>query len=231
MRSIYRDTRLKHAHNPTGELFNLLGRWLVRVGKRLKKYACALALLLAAASCTVEPIAPDTCPGGCDATINFYTQPDSNGYYHMELDWTGEYLPYFYVDVNATKTDPHWWYNDTSVAWAQFDSDTSWVIGDTLVVKQSYYSPFGNTTQQGFPLPVGYTELSLTQYKGIEVNIAQNTQIYFGNKDGEFSTRRYLGPFIPEMIGDTITVYMKVFWDAGDYSTVKDDYIRKFIVE
>jgi hypothetical protein len=44
-------------------------------------------------------------------------------------------------------------------------------------------------------------------------------------------SRRYLGPFIPEMIGDTITVNMRILWDAGDNSIVKDHYEQKFIVE
>jgi hypothetical protein len=33
------------------------------------------------------------------------------------------------------------------------------------------------------------------------------------------------------MIGDTITVYMKVNWDAGDHSQIKSDYLEKFIIE
>jgi hypothetical protein len=33
------------------------------------------------------------------------------------------------------------------------------------------------------------------------------------------------------MIGDTITVAMKVQWDAGMYSVTKDNYIEKFIIE
>jgi hypothetical protein len=33
------------------------------------------------------------------------------------------------------------------------------------------------------------------------------------------------------MIGDTVTVYMRVFWDGGDHSILKDKYSQKFIVE
>lgn len=235
MKSIYRDTRLKHAHNPTGELLVLVSKWagktLGKAIKQVKKYACALALLLAAASCTLDPLYPDTCPGGCDATIRFYSQQDANGYYHVQLDWTREYLPYFFVDIEASKTDSQYWYNNEPVASVRFDSDTTWVIGDSLVIRQYYYTPFGNVTAQGVPLPAGYTDVTLSQYRGMEVNIAQPTQLNLYNKQGNFTTRRYLGPFIPQMIGDTITIYMKAFWDAGDNSYVKDDFIEKFIVE
>ena len=66
---------------------------------------------------------------------------------------------------------------------------------------------------------------------GIKVNIAQPTTIYFSKKGQAMESRRVLGPFIPEMIGDTITVAMKVQWDAGMYSVTKDNYIEKFIIE
>ena len=44
-------------------------------------------------------------------------------------------------------------------------------------------------------------------------------------------SKRVLGPFIPQMIGDTITIAMKIQWDAGIYSQTKEDYLAKFIVE
>ena len=67
--------------------------------------------------------------------------------------------------------------------------------------------------------------------EGIEVNIAQSSPIYFHSKPEGYKTRRYLGPFIPQMIGDTISVYMKVFWDAGHNSVVKDHYIEKYMLD
>jgi len=166
-------------------------------------------------SCSPEPLLPAVCESGdCSSYIEFHRDKDSNGYYHVELDWTGEYLPYFYVDVHADKTNPQYQYNNSSVVTAEFDSNTSWKIGDTLVIQQAIYSPFGPVTSTGIPLPVDYTDLALTQFKGIEVNIAQRTELYFREKNNKFTTRRYLGPFIPQMIGDTITIYMRVNWDA-----------------
>ena len=235
MEAFKRDTRVKLAHNPTGEVIKVLTPYIMKLKKNIAvrlARVCAAGFALFTLSCTPEPFLPSTCESGdCNAQIEFYRQEDENGYYHIELDWTGEYLPYFYVDIYADKTSEYYKYNDMSVVTARFDSDTSWIIGDTLVVQQAYYSPFGNTTQQGVPLPAGYNDVNLPQYIGTEVNVAQNTAIYFNDKPEGFTTRRYLGPFIPQMIGDTITVYMKVNWDAGDQSQIKSHYLEKFIIE
>jgi len=193
--------------------------------------AAAVTWLILLASCEVEPLKPDTCLDGCQAQMLWNYEKDANGYYHVPLDWTGEYLPYFFVDVTASDVDPFWQYNGESVLEARFDSNTSWVIGDSLVISVPYYTPFGNYTSSGLPLPAGWTDVNLTQYSGEVVNIAQPTGIRFSKKNGQLTSRRYLGPFIPEMINDTITVYMRVLWDAGENSIVKDHYEAKFIVE
>ena len=193
--------------------------------------APAVTCLILLTSCEKDDLPPDTCPDGCQAQMLWNYEKDANGYYHVPLDWTGEYLPYFFVDVTASEVDPFWQYNGESVVEARFDSNTSWVIGDSLVISIPYYSPFGNTGTNGLPLPAGYTDVTLNQYSGEVINIAQPTGIRFSKKNGQLTSRRYLGPFIPEMINDTITVYMKVLWEAGPNTVVKDTYSEKFIVE
>ena len=203
--------------------------------KKYKNIAVRLARVCAAsfalASCTIDPIAPETCPGGCDAQMIFPIQADSNGYYHMELDWDGEYLPWFAVDVKATPIVPEYQYNGTSVVEARFDSNTSWVLGDDLVIQQAIYTPFGNYTSNWLPIPTSWVDVELPQYEGEEINIAQNSSIYFSERNDSLYSKRILGPFPPTMKGDTITVYMRVFWEAGNHSILKDDFSQKFIVE
>lgn len=203
--------------------------------KKYKNIAVRLARVCAAsfalASCTIDPVAPETCPGGCDAQIIFPVQADSNGYYHMELDWDGEYLPWFAVDVKATPIVPEYQYNGTSVVEARFDSNTSWVLGDDLVIQQAIYTPFGDYTSTWLPIPTSWVDIELPQYEGEEINIAQNASLYFSERNGSLYSKRILGPFPPTMKGDTITVYMRVFWEAGNQSILKDDFSQKFIVE
>ena len=189
-------------------------------------------LILTALSCT-KPSISTTCPtGDCTATIIFSEEIDENGYYHVPLDWEQEYYPYFSVNIQADPTSPEYYYGEGPVVTAQFDSDTAWIIGDTLVMKQAYYKPFsGEWTSTGGALPTHWKNLNLSQFAGTVVNIAQNTRIYFKKNGNKVVSKRMLGPFAPHLKGDTITIYMEVMWDAGDNSIIKSDYLEKFIVE
>ena len=204
-----------------------------KIAVQLRAFRAAAVTILIGliTSCSPEELVVNTCPDGCDAQMVWNYEKDENGIYHVPLDWTGEYLPYFFIDVTASPTDELYHYNEEPVVEARFDSNTSWRIGDNLVISLPYYTPFGNWTSTGLPLPAGWTDVNLTQYKGEVINIAQPTGIRFSEKNGQLTSRRYLGPFIPEMKNDTITVYMRVNWDAGDNSMVKDTYEQKFIVE
>lgn len=189
-------------------------------------------LILTALSCTKSSIST-VCPNGdCNASMIFPVEVDNNGYYHVPLDWNQEYYPYFTVEVEADTTNPEYHYAGDPVVTARFDSDTTWIIGDTLVVKQAYYKPFeGDWTSTGGALPTFFKNLNLNQFNGTVVNIAQNTHLYFSDKSGTLHTKRILGPFPPHMVGDTVTIFMEVRWSAGEDSIKKSDYIEKFIVE
>ena len=101
----------------------------------LRAFRAAVVLILIAFThaCTKTPLTPDACPGGCDARMIFPVEKDQNGYYTIDLNWTGEYLPYFIVDIEATPVDPQWRYNDYSAVEAEFTSDRWWVLGDPQV--------------------------------------------------------------------------------------------------
>jgi hypothetical protein len=185
-------------------------------------------------SCEKEKVKPPLCPSGdCIANLILPSTPDQNGFYHMKLDWTRDFYPYFFVDIQASPTSPSYRYNELSVVTANFDSDTYWVIGENLVVQQSYYQPFSpeTTYTNSSILPSQVTNLVLNQFAGIKVNVAPPTTVYFKHKGNIMVSRQGIGPFPPEMIGDTITLYMKVYWDGGSKSELRDDYSKKFIVE
>ena len=208
--------------------------FVIKSAGKLRAFRAAAwpILILTSFSCT-PPSISTTCPtGNCNASIVFSEEIDENGYYHVPLDWNQEYYPYFSVDIQADPTSPEYYYNGDPVVTAQFDSDTAWVIGDTLVMKQAYYKPFsGEWTSTGGALPTHWKNLDLTQFAGTIINIAQNTHIYFKKEGPKVTSKRVLGPFAPHLKGDTITIYMEVMWDAGDNSIIKSDFLEKFIVE
>ena len=203
-----------------------------RCNLRAFRAAASLFLLTALFSCEKEPVAPPCETGDCNAYIESTFYKDSNGYYHAELDWNSEYYPYFSLDIHADKTSPEYWYNRESVVAAQFDTDSYFVLNDSVAFTISLYQPWqGLWTYDGTPIPYENTTIYLSQFEGTIVPVVQNTNIYFSDDEfGEFTTKRVVGPFPPTMIGDTISIFMKVQWDIGSIIE-KDHYVEKFIIE
>ena len=202
---------------------------------RAFRAAATIGLLSLSISCTTAALLPSVCETGeCDAYITSQYYKDDNGYTHVDLDWDSEYLPYFTIDIHATRTNPHFYYNDQPVVSAEFDTDTYYTIGDTLAFTIPLYNPYqGLETYYGYPIPVQDTIVYLSQFAGMVFPVVQNdTRVYFSDdSNGEFTTKRTVGPIPPSLEGDTISVYMKVFWDAGLESVEKGNFIEKYIIE
>ena len=208
--------------------------FISKIAVRLRAFRAAAwpIIALLALSCSKDQL-PLTCIyGDCDARMIFPVEADSNGYYHIKLDWSREYLPYFTLDIEADPVDPLYTYNGEHGVEAVFDSNTTWVIGESIVYTEPLYTPFtGDYTSSGTPLPTGTLDITLSQFKGMKINIVQPSPIYFSERNGKLLSKRVVGPIPPAVIGDTITLYMEVFWDAGNKSTLKSNYLEKFIVE
>lgn len=204
-----------------------------RCNLRAFRAAASLIFLYALTSCEKEQFNLPCETGYCEYNILSPTGADENGYIHTELDWTSEYWPYFTLDVEADRTADEYKYNGESVVQAQFDTDSYFILSDSLNVTINLYNPWqGLETWGGYPIPVRDTIVTLSQFEGYIVPVVQNTNIYFSEDEvGRFTTRRVVGPFPPTMIGDTITLYMKVKWDLGSEILTKDDFIQKFIIE
>jgi len=213
---------------------------MIKVNKssrQLRAFRAAASLFLIALtlSCEKEVLITNTCESGdCNAMMSSQYTIDSNGYTHVDLEWIGEALPYFTLDIEASRTSPEYYYNDQPVVSAEFDTDSYYVIGDSLAFTLPLYNSFtGLETYEGYPISVQDTTIYLSQFEGMVFPIVQNdTRIYFSDdEDGRFTSKRIVGPVPQGFIGDTITVFMKVFWDAGDNSVLKEDYYQKYIIE
>ena len=200
---------------------------------RAFRAAAGPILFLTLFSCTEEHFIPPCETGDCNAIIESQFFKDGNGYYHAELDWSREYWPYFTLDITADRTSPEYWYNGDPVVEAQFDTDSYFVLGDSIAFTINTYNPWqGLHTYGGHPIPVGSFTVFLNQFEGDIVPVIQDTHIYFSDdENGEFTTKRTVGPFPPTMIGDTISIFMRVNWDLGGELLEKDHYLEKFIIE
>ena len=163
---------------------------------RAFRAAVVLILITFTHACTKAPLTPDTCPGGCSAQMVFPVEKGENGYYGIELDWDKEYLPYFSIDLIASKVNPEYHYNGIGVVSAELYSNSTWILKSS----------------------------------GLVVDVIQESSVYFSESGDNLRSRRVVGPFPPEMIGDTVTVHMEVFWDAGMNSEILR-YSEKFIVK
>jgi len=203
---------------------------------QLRAFRAAVIFLLIPTlfSCEEQFDYPPACLGGeCEARMLFSTPADENGYYHVKLNWNRDYLPYFLVDVEASDVNPLYRYNEISVVSAEFDTDKYWELGSSVTYTLPLYNFLeSNYSVSGNLLSVGTTTVVLNQFEGTVMNLVQNTSIYFSNnKNSKVYSRRTVGPIPPTFIGDTVTLKMKVFWDASSQSVLKKNIYEKFIVE
>ena len=166
--------------------------------------------------------------GECDANMVLFYPKDSAGYYHVKLAWTGNYYPRFNLYVEAKK-----YKSGNSVISASFDTDTYWILGDSVSFVIPLYNPFTSLYTNPYwnnPLPSRLDTIILSQFAGLLVPVVQNdTRIYlkeyFPGSDyrhpDEFKpsdpekymwSKRIVGPIAPSLKGDTATIFMVVNW-------------------
>ena len=101
---------------------------------RAFRAAAAAVIIMLSPACTKDDVTPQPCKGGpCDAAMFFPGERDVNGYYTIDLDWNGDYYPYFSIDIHATKVDSYYEYNGVGVVEGNFDSDTTWILPESGV--------------------------------------------------------------------------------------------------
>lgn len=214
----------------------------------LRKLIIVTPLIFTLQACFMEDKKPSLCPtGNCDAKLFLNAPLDENGYYHVDLDFSGENYPRFTIYVEADDVDPYYYYNDMGVVEAAFESDTYWYIQGGLTVQMPLYQPFtGYFSQAGNPISVGNIIVTLDWFDSYPVPVVQETTIYLkkyfagsttqpadeytpSSLDRKWS-KRIVGPFSPSIVGDTITVYAEIYWDGGSQSKSKI-FEQKIIIE
>jgi len=172
--------------------------------KKLKLLLLIFAAIFVA--CSEDEIVPSLClDGDCDGKLYIPFPKDSNGYYHVDLDFNGEYLPRFDIYVEADDVDPYFFYNDIGVVQSAFESSSYWV------------------------LPNG-VEVDLVQNTTFYLNNSPHNTEYTPSILGRKWGKRIVGPIPDEFIGDTITIRAEIYWDGGSKSK-NQLFEEKFIIE
>ena len=218
----------------------------------MKAVVIFLTVALCINGCEEEEF-PACVTGGC---LNFMVIPgavkDTNGYYHLAINWADHSYPRFNLYVEASKLVERCQYNQASVAEASFDTDTYWILGDSLQVVIPLYNRFSGLYSSPYwsiPLPVGRRTIILNQFAGLLVPIVQtDTRIYLKEyfpgslyqKPDEYKptipdkflwSKRIVGPISSLLKGDTAKIFMRLSWDCGSHSITNDVSEMRIIFE
>ena len=125
-----------------------------------------------------------------DLDVSYYVKgkKDKNGYTHIKLNWDGEYWPRFTIGLYADTQDKEYWYNGSPVITSVASSKEEFSVG-----------------QYGMQEVVQSTKV----YYNLDPNVKDGSKAY---------SKRIVGPFPPEMKGDTITIFVSTSWDLGGKS-------------
>ena len=215
-----------------------------------KGYVLLVILLLAFTSCKkLLGIRNDPYPfeNGNRSKLVMNYPKDANGYYLVPID-TNTNSNRFNIYVEASKLIPFYQYNGSTVIEVKFDCNTYWVLGTNngdLAVKIPLYSPFTSLYSSPYfstPLPVNNTTVILNQYRNSIVSVVQESSIYlkeyfpgsmyqpadeYKPENGMYWGKRIVGPIPKYFKGDTVTVYSRIFWEAGNYTYVHPNETTK----
>ena len=172
-------------------------------------------------------------------SITMGTPKDARGYFHYKFDRTKSFN-YTSVYAEATPiTNERYLYNGVSVVESEFDTDTYWVF-DTLTVTIPLYNPFRSLYSSPYfntPLSVGTKTVTLSQYRNTIVPLIATSSTYFKNYDARMDeykpsgnnmwTKQLIGPIPAQYRGDTIKIYVKTYWECGNYSLTYPERTEK----
>lgn len=157
-------------------------------------------------SCIEDDIAPPLClTGDCEGDVFLNYPKDSNGYYHVDLDFNSTYLPRFDIFIEADSIDPYYYYNDIGVIQAAFESQSYWTMSNGVRV-------------------------DIVQTTTMYLNNSTHNNEYITSVPNRKWGKRIVGPIPNEFVGDTLTIYAEIYWDGGSKSK-SQLYVEKIIIE
>lgn len=214
----------------------------------MKYYSLILILLLS--SCSKDaiyqpPIEKYISPFGSKKEGEFKMSSqkhikDNNGYYHYKFNRSIEYNYTDVVGEASAISNSYYNYNNNSVIEGTFDSNSFFILGDSVSVTIPLYNPFNSLYSSPYftyPISTKTKTIILSQFKGFIVPLVATTKTYFKQYDYRMDdykpsgtnmwTKRVIGPIPKYMIGDTIIIYGKASWDCGSYSIKFPQYTHK----
>ena len=204
-----------------------------------------LLFIILLSSCSKDNNENSICPDG-DCWVRLYTdfEEDSNGYHLVTPEWFSETSGRFNLHIESSPTIVRCQYNGVTVVSSRFDSDTFWEVESGLSFTFGLYNPFESLyTQQGNIIKVRDTTVTLDYFQGEIIPIVQDTYIRmdiknkiecYGEENPRMGTKlidigncslyskRIVGPLIKDMVGDTIKIYSKTFFDCSPDTIVRD---------
>lgn len=224
-------------------ILSSLGDFMHAIFSHIRLFLLFLVLI----SCEKKRVDPYPFENGKRSKLVMNYPKDARGYYLVPLDTTRN-SNRFSIYIEASKLIPFYHYNGVSIIQARFDSDSYWVLGTisgNLAVTIPLYNPFTSLYSSPYfsvPLPADTTTIILSQYRNSIVSIVQDAGIYlkeyfagsmyqpadeYQPETGMYWGKRIIGPIPKYFLGDTIKVYSRVFWDAGNYTYTKPNETTK----
>ena len=165
-----------------------------------------LVFVVFSVSCSDQEMEIALCPdGNCDGALYIPFSKDNNGFYHVDLDFSGEYFPRFDIYIEGDDVDPFYYYNDIGVVQAAFESSSFWVMENGV-------------------------EVDLVQDTTFYLNNSTSNNEYIPSQPNRKWGKRIIGPIHPQFIGDTIVIRAEIYWDGGSKSR-SQLFEEKFIIE
>jgi hypothetical protein len=175
----------------------------------MKKLLLALGVVVSLTSCTKDEFELDTPPpSNYQFKMSGRATQDINGYYHVSIDPTSTQQTLHRFGAYITNVDK--WGLPAQVIWR---CDAFWYTPDTL---GHTYIEIGNVPTGESPW--SWENFAITGYEGMTVPIVNGTSFADPQMDSVFCMMAPVGA----MVGDTVTIYGKAWFEEGDI-TIEDN--------